>query len=167
MDAESSSDTPPPRVGTDDGADVADEAAGDGSTDATATTVRSGRPTNRRMRAATVLMVPALVAFVGSAALFLIPVTNPGVQHCGTPAGFLLQAQTDHALVAEDGKPLHGWDTARLRQAQDDRCSVQVADRAVPAAVLLVAFWVLALAAIILGWTGRRALRKQLAVDLQ
>ncbi|HET8931069.1 MAG TPA: hypothetical protein VFN21_10470 [Acidimicrobiales bacterium] len=119
------------------------------------------------MRVATVLMVPALLALVGSAVLFLVPVTNPGVQQCGPPAWFLLQAGTNASLVTDEGKPLHGWDDARLRQAQDDRCSAQVADRAVPAGILLVTFWVLALVAVVLGWTGRRALRKHLTVDRQ
>jgi len=120
---------------------------------------------NRRMRAATVLTIPALLAVAASAALFLLPVTNPGVQDCGSPAWFLLQAHTDRPLVTDEGSPLHGWDKARLRQAHDDRCSAQVADRAVPAGVLLLVFWVLALVAIVVGWTGRRSLRRQSMVD--
>lgn len=163
MDAESTADVPSSETTTGGGVEAAADQNGGGQSAREPSVPRA----NRRMRAATILMVPALLAFVGSAALFLVPVTNPGVQQCGPPAWFLLQAETNQALVTDDGKPLHGWDDARLRQAHDDRCSVQVADRAVPAGILLVTFWVLALAAVILGWTGRRALRKHLTVDRQ
>ncbi len=119
------------------------------------------------MRAATVLTVPALLALAASAALFLVPVTNPGVQDCGSPGWFLLQARADRPLVTDGGSPLHGWDQARLRQAHHDRCSAQVSARAVPAGVLLVVFWVLALVAVVIGWSGRRGLRNKTAVDRQ
>lgn len=121
--------------------------------------IDAARP-NRRMRAATILAVPALLALAASAALFVVPVTNPGVQDCGSPAWFLLRAQTDRPLIESDGTGINGWKTARLQKAHDDRCSVQVARRAVPAGSLLVVFWVLGGFAIVLGWTGRRSLRR-------
>ena len=119
------------------------------------------------MRTATVLTIHALVALASSVVLFAVPVTNPGVQDCGSPGWFLLQATADRPLVTDDGAALHGWDQARLRQAHQDRCSAQVAARAVPAGVLLVVFWVLALVAVVIGWNGRRGLRNKTAVDQQ
>ncbi len=156
----------------DDDAAVATEAAGIAATDADertgpgAASTATVRP-NRRMRTATVLTIPALLALAASAVLFVVPVTNPGVQDCGSPGWFLLRAQADRPLVTDEGEPLHGWDQARLRQAHHDRCSAQVAARAVPAGVLLVVFWVLALVAVVIGWNGRRGLRTKTSVDQQ
>lgn len=127
--------------------------------DATAETARP----NRRMRVATVLMALASVALAVSAVLFLVPVSNPGVQNCGAPAWFLLTAETDRPLVDSEGQAVNGWNEQRLRRAHEERCSVRVADRAVPAGALLGGFWIVGLGALIVGWTGRRSLRRSVA----
>lgn len=123
-------------------------------------------PTNTRMRTATVLVGVALTALAVSAVLFLVPVKNPGVQQCGPPAVFLLQATSDRPLVDNEGSLINGWDADedadRIRSAQDNRCSARVADRAVPAGILLVVFWVVTVVAVVIGWTGRRSLRRSL-----
>lgn len=165
---------PPTALGSSDDGDATDAAPAD--VDGMSVDVRNDRhdpsdsPSevarpNRRMRTATVLTIPALLALAASAALFLVPVANPGVQDCGSPAWFLLQARADRPLVTDEGGPLHGWGQARLRQAHQDRCSAQVATRAVPAGALLVVFWVLALVAVVIGWNGRRGLRRTSTAD--
>jgi hypothetical protein len=110
-------------------------------------------------KASTVLAWLALPLLVASAVLFLLPVSSPGVQHCGSPAVFLLKATSDKPLFDTSGKPLNGWNTKELHRAHDHRCSVLVSHRAVPAGALLVAFWVVALAATLLSWATRRSLR--------
>lgn len=124
-----------------------------------------GPEPNVRMRTATVLVGIALGALVLSALLFTVPVSNPQVQDCGAPAEFLLRATSDRPLVDADGELINGWDAEtdhdRIAQAQKDPCSKRVARRAVPAGGFLVLFWVLTPAALILGWSGRRALRRR------
>lgn len=115
---------------------------------------------NRRTRTATVLSVPALAALAVSAVLFLVPVTNPDVQDCGSPAVFLLRATSDRPLVEQDGTAINGWTKTRIQKAYDNRCSSRVADRAVPAGVALIVFWILGLVAAAIAWSGRRALRR-------
>lgn len=123
---------------------------------------------NKRMRTATILGGIAIAALVVSAVLFTVPVTNPGVQHCGAPVGFLLRATSDRPLVQSDGTLINGWDqetdAQRIRAAQHDACSSLVAHRAIPAGILLVGFWVLGVVAALTGWTGRRALRRRLTI---
>lgn len=134
-----------------------------GDTKPTGDTKPSG-PTNARVRTATILSGIALATLAASALLFLLPVTNPGVQSCGAPAVFLLGATSDRPLVDSDGNLINGWDAEadrdRIQAAQDDPCSSRVARRAVPAGVLLAGFWVLTPTAVIIGWSGRRALRR-------
>ena len=109
----------------------------------------------------------ALPLLVASAVLFLLPVESPGVQRCGSPAVFLLKATADKPLVDTNGKPLNGWNTKELRHAYSNRCSKQVARRAVPAGGLLVGFWFVALAAALLGWATRRSLRIRARQELR
>lgn len=118
-------------------------------------------------KAATVLAWLALPLLVGSALLFTLPVDSPGVQQCGSPAVFLLKATSDKPLFDTSGKPLHGWNTMELKRAYGHRCSRQVARRAVPAGGLLVAFWVVALVAVLLSWATRRSLRIQARQELR
>lgn len=131
-----------------------------------ATTLPSTAPRvhNRRTRAASILMVAALVCLGVSAVLFAVPVSSPGVQQCGSPAWFLLRAQSNRALLDSNGEPINDWTQAQVRKAYTQRCSVQVARRAIPAAMLLAAFWLLVVIALILGWSGRRALGRKLQV---
>lgn len=110
-------------------------------------------------KAATVLAWCALPLLLSSALLFTIPVQNPGVQHCGSPAVFLLKATSDRPLIDDDGKPVNGWDRAQLRAADAQRCSKVVARRAVPAGGLLIAFWVVAFWSVLLGWAAGRTRR--------
>ncbi|MBS1847919.1 MAG: hypothetical protein JST73_06530 [Actinobacteria bacterium] len=115
---------------------------------------------NRRTRTAGIVMIVGLVVLAVSALLFLLPVVNPGVQDCGSPAVFLLHAKGDRPLVDSGGDPINGWGKARLARADAHRCSRQVARRAIPAGGLLVGFWVLVPVAAMIGWSGRRAFRK-------
>lgn len=114
-----------------------------------------------KVRIATVLAWTALVLLAASAILFTLPVSNPGVQKCGSPGWFLLRATSNAPLFTTEGKPIHGWTEAQLRHADTHRCSTQVANRAVPAGLLLAAFWLVALAALILYLIGRRQLRRR------
>lgn len=123
-------------------------------------------PRNRRMRAAGVVMALSLVALAASAILFSLPVANAGVQDCGAPVTYLLGAKSNAPLVYSDGTAINGWTNARLKKAYESRCSVLVGRRAIPAGLLLSGFWVLALGGVILGWTGRRAVRKKLVVPV-
>ena len=118
-------------------------------------------------KAATVLAWLALPLLAASAVLFTLPVDSPGVQQCGSPAVFLLKATSDKPLFDTNGKPLNGWNAKELKRAYERRCSKQVARRAVPAGIALVAFWVVALVAALLGWATRRALRIRINQDLR
>lgn len=113
----------------------------------------------RRLRVATILAWLALPVLAASALLFFLPVSSPGVQSCGSPVVYLLKAKPDRSLVNDDGTPINGWSTARLKVAQEQRCAVVVPRRAVPAAILLLAFWLIAAAALIIRWVDRASLR--------
>lgn len=114
---------------------------------------------SRRLRVATILAWLALPVLAASALLFVLPVDNPGVQNCGSPVVYLLKAKPDRPLVNNDGTPINGWSTARLKAADAHRCAVTVPRRAVPAAILLLAFWVIAAVALIIRWVDRATLR--------
>lgn len=115
---------------------------------------------NRRTRVASALMALGLATLVASAVLFTVPVTSPGVQHCGSPAWFLLHAESNRPLVDTEGDAINGWNNTQLRHAYANRCSVQVARRAVPAGILLGGFWIVVLGAFLIGWNGRRSLHR-------
>ena len=90
--------------------------------------------------ASTVVAWLAVVLFLGALAFLALPVSNPPVQHCGAPGLFLLHGTQDAPLQDAQGNPVHGLGQKQLQHAFDHRCSVRVADRAAPAAVLGAAF---------------------------
>ncbi len=114
---------------------------------------------SRRLRIATILAWLALPLLAASALLFFLPVKSPGVQNCGSPVVYLLKAKPDRSLINDDGTAINGWSTARLKVAQKQRCAVIVPRRAIPAAILLLAFWLIAAAALLLRWVDRASLR--------
>ena len=81
----------------------------------------------------------AVVAMLGSLGLAFVPLSNPGVQTCGSPALFLLDGKVDR-LPDANGRVQDADGTIRtLTKAQQDRafnhkCSARVADRIVPLA---------------------------------
>lgn len=113
-------------------------------------------------RVATILAWVSLPLLAASALLFLLPVSNPGVEHCGSPIVSLLQAQPDRPLINADGTAINGWGPKRLEQAQAQSCEHRVAQRAVPAGILLVSFWVVAGVALLLHWVERTRQRARI-----
>jgi len=110
--------------------------------------------------ASTVVAWVAVVLFLGALAFLAVPVSNPPVQHCGAPGLFLLHGTQDAALQDPQGNPVHGLGQKQLQHAYDHRCSVRVADRATPAAVLGAGFVVAGMLALVLGLVGHRAARR-------
>ena len=132
----------------------------------TATPVVAGfTPSRSRLLSfSTILAWMLPVLLVASLVVFALPVSSPGVQHCGAPGLFLLHGKTDAALYTPAGKPLHGWDLAELKHAYAHRCSHQVARRAIPAGVLFLGSILVGLIAVTLAWTARRTMRVRLKV---
>jgi uncharacterized membrane protein YbhN (UPF0104 family) len=85
-------------------------------------------------RAARVLLLGALVAFVAAAALAFWPVANPGVQDCGSPALYAVHNDAD-VRVAGPGAADEPADATRLRA--QPRCRVRVDQSLSRAAVAL------------------------------
>ena len=102
-----------------------------------------------------------LVLFAAGAVLFLLPVTNPGVQRCGVPAKYLLDGRVDTLL--DPAQPPKGFTKAQAQAADDHRCRTRVADRAVPGALLLTGGVGLGLVAAVAEWIARSARRRTLA----
>lgn len=113
---------------------------------------------------ATVLASIAPVLFVVALVYAVVPVENPGVQQCGTPVLFVVRATPDAPLFSDEGKPIHNWNEAQLRRANDQRCSIKAADRMVPAAIAFAAFLVVGTTAVGLSWLTRRAMRREIIV---
>jgi hypothetical protein len=113
-------------------------------------------------RVATILAWVSLPLLAASALLFLLPVSNPGVEDCGSPIVSLLQAQPDRPLIDADGTAINGWGPKRLEQAQEQSCEHRVAQRAVPAGILLVSFWLVAGVALLLHWVDRAKQRARI-----
>ncbi len=96
--------------------------------------------------------VVALVCFAVAVVLVSIPVRTPGVQDCGTPTGYLLEGRLDvvpdaqDRILGPDGQPLT-LDEETAQAAREHPCQERVADRAVPAGVLVLAGTLLGLAA--------------------
>jgi hypothetical protein len=93
----------------------------------------------------------------------LIPVRNPGVQHCGAPLTFLVSGELDRipdaaGRVLIDDHVVTLSPAARTR-AIDSPCSERVERRAIPAGVLVVLGSVVGLVAVAIGIVGawRRA----------
>jgi hypothetical protein len=114
----------------------------------------------RLIAASTVLAWLAVALFVAALAFLVIPVSNPGVQHCGTPGLFLLHGTQDAALTDPQGNPIHGLSQQQLQHAYDHRCSVRVAARGAWAAGLGAAFVVVGVVALAFALAGHRSARR-------
>lgn len=125
--------------------------------------LNSSRPL--AFRIATLTAGLAFVFLVGSIVLFAMPVTNAGVQRCGSPAWFLLRATTDRPLIDAQGNAINDWDEAQLRKANAQRCSKLVAQRAVPAGYLLGGFWLVSAISLAIGFSANRSERRRLRDD--
>jgi hypothetical protein len=110
--------------------------------------------------ASTVLAWLAVLLFLGALLYLVVPVSNQPVQHCGAPGLFLLHGTQDAPLQDTQGNPVHGLGQKQLQHAFDHRCSVRVADRAAPAAVLGAGFAVTGFLALVLGLVGHRSARR-------
>jgi hypothetical protein len=95
--------------------------------------------------------------------LSLIPVSNPGVQRCGAPLGFLITGEFDripdvNGNVLRDDRVVTLDEEAR-RRAVETPCSERVARRAIPAGILVVGGSLMGIAAMTIGIVGawRRA----------
>jgi len=101
-------------------------------------------PPGRLGRVATVLAGLALLAHLVAALLLVVPVETPEVQDCGAPGAYLLTGRLDH-IPDEDGR-IRGPDGEVITldddvaaEARATPCRERVADRGVPAAILVVA----------------------------
>lgn len=102
------------------------------------------RPAGRIGQVATTLAVASLVGFAIAAVLFLIPVETPGVQDCGTPAGYLLDGRVDQipdpeGRIRDASGEIVTLDPDVAAEARETPCQDRVAARAVPAAGLTLA----------------------------
>lgn len=94
-------------------------------------------------RIAVVIAGLSLLAYLAAAVLLAVPVTTPGVQDCGAPGAYLLAGRLDRIPDAE-GRILGAddeivtLDADVAAEARARPCRERVADRAVPAALLLV-----------------------------
>lgn len=103
-------------------------------------------------RVAIVLAGLSVLAYAVAGILLAVPVSVPQVQRCGAPGAYLLAGRVDIVptddgrILGPDGEPVtlapEVADAARSRPCQD-----RVADRAVPAAILLVAATVIGVTA--------------------
>lgn len=95
----------------------------------------------------------SLVGFAVALVLLVLPVRVPEVQDCGTAAGFLLDGRIDTVPDAEGRILDAGGSVVTLADdvaetARRAPCSSRVADRAVPAAVLVATSTLLGLVAL-------------------
>ncbi len=94
-------------------------------------------------RVAIVLAGLSVVAYLVATVLLTVPVSVPEVQRCGAPGAYLLAGRVDvvpsddDRILGPDGEPVT-LDAAVAQAARDRPCRDRVADRAVPAAVLLL-----------------------------
>lgn len=94
-------------------------------------------------RIATVVAGLSLLAYLVAAVVLAIPVETPGVQDCGSPGAYLLAGRVDRIpdeegrILGPDGEVLT-LDADVAAEARARPCRDRVADRGVPAAVLLV-----------------------------
>lgn len=103
-------------------------------------------------RIATVIAGLALLGYLVAVVVMAVPVETPGVQDCGTPAGYLLAGRLDR--IPDDENRILGPDDEIVTLDDDvaataraTPCRQRVADRAVPATVLVLAATVLGAAA--------------------
>ena len=103
-------------------------------------------------RIAVVVAGLSLLAYLVAGIVLVAPVETPGVQDCGAPGAYLLAGRVDRIPDA-DGRILGPddevvtLDADVAAEARATPCQDRVADRAVPAAILLVVATVLGVAA--------------------
>lgn len=94
----------------------------------------------------------ALLCYLVAAVLLTVPVETPGVQDCGAPGAYLLAGRVDVVpdpdgrILGPDGE-LVTLDADVAAAARAESCRDRVADRAVPAGLLLSLATVVGLAA--------------------
>jgi hypothetical protein len=120
-------------------------------------------------RIATVVAGLSLLAYLVAAILLAVPVETPEVQDCGAPGAYLLAGRLDR-IPDQEGRILGPDDEVITldedvaAEARATPCQDRVADRAVPAALLLVGATALGVAAFAVELLGvrprqRRAIR--------
>lgn len=111
------------------------------------------------IRASTVLAWLAVAAFVAGTVLLLVPVQNRHrghlLQDCGSPAAFLKDGRSSAVVDPSDPPPFVARRDVASVNAHE--CSQLVAERAVPAAILVASTLVVGLVALVLSWIGHRA----------
>lgn len=88
--------------------------------------------------------VLAIVAFAGAAVLLALPVETPAVQDCGTPGAYIYDGRVDvvpdaEGRIRDAAGEVVTLDADVAAEARRQPCQDRVADRAVPAGLLLVA----------------------------
>ncbi|MGI8940057.1 MAG: hypothetical protein ACR2JF_17945 [Iamia sp.] len=108
----------------------------------------------------------SLVFFAVAAVLLALPVRTPDVQDCGAPAAYLYDGRVDvipdvnDQILGPDDQPLT-LDPGTAEVAREEPCQARVADRAVPALVLVLVGTVVGLAAFALEILAVRPRRRQ------
>ena len=123
---------------------------------------RRRRWPDRVISATPVFAAIALVLIVVGAIVLAIPVENPKVQDCGTPAAFVLTGRPD--VFVDPTNPPKGLTEAQARSANENRCQERVAARAVPGGILLAIGLVIGVVAAIVEWVARVARRRDALV---
>lgn len=94
----------------------------------------------------------ALAGFAVAIVLLAIPVQVPGVQQCGAPGAYLVDGRLDvvpdanDQILGPEGDPIT-LDAEDAQSARDHPCRERVADRAVPAGILILTSTVVGLGA--------------------
>lgn len=106
-------------------------------------------------RIATVLAGLGLLGYLVAAVLLAVPVETPQVQDCGAPGAYLLAGRVDRVPTADDrildeAGEIVTLDADVAAEARATPCRERVAERAVPAAVSILAATVIGLAAFVL-----------------
>jgi len=117
------------------------------ATPASSATAAATATGDDRHRSSTVVVIVgwcALIAIAIAAGVALVPVRNGPIQACGAPGAFLLEGRTDlypdaDGRVRRSNGEVEQLSPAEIADAYDRPCSQRVADRMVPAGVLLTA----------------------------
>lgn len=107
----------------------------------------------------------AVALILAAVVVVLVPVDNPGVQSCGTPAAFALDGRPDvypdaGGKVRRSDGSIDTLTKAEIDRAYDQPCTDRVGARLVPAGIALVAgtlLGVVALGSSMVSWWRRAA----------
>ncbi len=112
------------------------------------------------MRFTAAVATVAVVAVMAGLVILAVPVRSP-LQDCGTSFAFLLNGRID--LYGDPANPPKGATRADVEATNAKPCRPRVADRAKPAAVLIIGGLLIALAAalveVVARWGDRRRRR--------